>query len=172
MIYIFLSHNITHRHTIDAFKYFNNPMNTCEIKHFILQDYSKLLLCRPYLPPPPSQNRSYLHEKMCTMLNRIKNQFSVFWPMNDCIFNLRRHTSLFYCVTDQKKSFISGQIYRKDAQWAEIDYISKTKICNVPENCFFISFSSLRIFPVNLASFERYFLVGDTVESEVCRHKL
>ena len=33
--------------------------------------------------------------------------FTIYW----------RHNGIFKCVTNQKKSSISGQIYRKDAQW-------------------------------------------------------
>ena len=59
--------------------------------------------------------------KMHTVLNRIKNQFSDFYFLSYRWLYLQftGDTCIFMCVTDRKKYFISNQIYRREAQWAE-----------------------------------------------------
>ena len=68
----------------------------------------------------PSSEMAIFPWKMRTVLRRINSPIYIFWVLVDCIYNLRWHTWIFKCVADQKqKSFKSGQIYRKDAEYAE-----------------------------------------------------
>ena len=81
-------------------------------------------ICRsfdPPSPPRPSHNCSYFHERcaQCWIAWKINFTIFIFWVMVDCIYNFRWHIWIFNYVTDKKISFKSGQIYMKNAQYAE-----------------------------------------------------
>ena len=83
------------------------------------------MIFRPPSPqtPPPSELIPFSW-KLRTVLNQMKNHFSIFKFLSYgwlCL-QFTGDTRIFKCVTDYNKknmSFINGQIYRKYAQWAE-----------------------------------------------------
>ena len=96
---------------------------------FYTFDFSQLRICRqsplpspPLHPsPPPPQNCSNFHERYANCWIKWKINFSDFFlVIVECINNIRvTHLDFQVCHRPKKKSFKSGHIYRKDAQWSE-----------------------------------------------------
>ena len=77
---------------------------------------SQLRICRP--PPLSFKWKIWIE----WTINLFIYPIFIFWVMADCIYNLRAtHRDFEACHQPKwiKKSLKSGQIYRKDAQWAE-----------------------------------------------------